>query len=109
MNAVITKLCRRPVYWVTQDEAMEIMHCKKRTVYDLIKEMKAYEGSRYPHGITSQIGREKLIDQLVLQDYMRNRDRLKNKNLTKHVEPYDPVLQARLLGFYEEELKEDVA
>lgn len=107
MGVTITKIHHRANEWVSVEEAAEIMHCNKRTVFNCIKEMEVHEGSRYPRGITSMIGTEKIIDRLVLQDFIRNRKILKNKTLVKRLEPYDPKLQARLLGYYDQPISDD--
>lgn len=67
----------------------EQYHLPKSTVYDLIA--KVEQCDRYKNAwVELNGGRRKLINVLVLEDYMFYRDRLEDKNLSKTVPPYDP-------------------
>ncbi len=107
LQASITRIHHRFDEWVTQDEIAEIIHASKRTVFNIVQEIEALEGERYPVGSTSRPGNVKVVDRLVLQDYIRYRKQIREKNLARKLEPYDPRKQARLLGYFDEQLKEE--
>lgn len=65
--------------------------------------MEELEGKRYPT-VTAEIGAHIIVDRLALNDYVRHRKKLKNR---LKVEPYNPTEEARLLGYYGEEIKDD--
>lgn len=61
----------------------------KSTVYETVAKIEKCD--RYKKArIMLNGGRRKLINLLVLEDYMYYRDRLEDKNLSKSVPPYDP-------------------
>lgn len=61
----------------------------RSTVYDLVAKVEKCD--RYKKAwIELNSGRRKLINVLVLEDYMFYRDRLEDKNMSKTVPPYDP-------------------
>ena len=61
----------------------------KSTVYDLVAKVEKCD--RYKRAwVELNSGRRKLINVLVLEDYMYYRDRLEDKNMSKTVPPYDP-------------------
>lgn len=67
----------------------EQYHLPKSTVYDLVS--KVEQCDRYKKAwVELNSGRRKLINVLVLEDYMFYRDRLEDKNMSKTVPPYDP-------------------
>ena len=42
----------------------------------------------------------KAVNYLVWVDFMANRRLLREKNLRKHVDPYDPIEVAKSIGLY---------
>ena len=100
----ITRIRKRPSDWISKNEAAIMLHCTKETMRHRVREMEALEGSRYPIGITSQIGSTLIIDRLALNDYVRNMKRIKAGLI---VPPYNPVEEARLLGYTDEEVVDD--
>lgn len=68
-----------------------------------MSEMQALEGKRYPT-VTAEIGAHIIVDHLALNDYVRSREKLK---AGLKVEPYNPGEEARLLGYYGEEIRDD--
>ena len=61
----------------------------KSTVYDLVAKVEKCD--RYKRAwVELNSGRRKLINVLVLEDYMYYKDRLEDKNMSKTVPPYDP-------------------
>lgn len=102
-NINITKVRHRPSDWVTKAEAQEIVHCSHTTMTKIIKEMEKLVGVRYRFPVTAEgISNAKLIDRLALNDYVRNRVKLRN-NIP--CAPYDPTAEAWGLGYYTEELE----
>ena len=87
---------------ITRNEAAEQYGCTTRTIDNKLKEIeKEIEAGRYPKEFTiTKVGGIKVVNYLVLVDYMNYADRLKEKNLRKHVPPYDPVEVAKSLGWY---------
>ncbi len=103
----ITKIHHRFDEWVDMEQAAVIMHCCKRTVMNCLSEMEALVGDRYEEPVTAQIGEVKVIDRLALTDFIRHRKQLKNRNLAKRLEPYNPAKQAKLLGYFDEIVSEE--
>ena len=68
-----------------------------------MSEMQAFEGKRYPV-VTAEIGAHIIVDRLALNDYVRSREKLK---AGLKIEPYNPGEEARLLGYYGEEIRDD--
>lgn len=69
----------------------------KSTVYDLVAKVEKCD--RYKKAwVELNSGRRKLINVLVLEDYMFYRDRLEDKNMSKTVPPYDPSEVIRQRG-----------
>lgn len=86
-------------YWISVTDAAEELKCSKRKVFDILNEMEALEGKRYPSGITAEIGANKIIDRLALNDYVRHRKKLK---AGLKVGAYEPRREAWSLGYVEE-------
>lgn len=97
----ITKIRPRPSEWISKQEAAEMLHCNLGTIRKRVREMEDLEGTRYPIGITANIGSQLIIDRLALNDYIRHMKQIK---AGIKCEPYDPVEQARLLGYADERL-----
>jgi len=105
MNEInITKIRKRQSDWISKKEAAAMLHCTNETMRHRVREMEALEGKRYPIGVTSQIGSTLIIDRLALNDYVRYMKRIKAGLI---VPPYNPVEEARLLGYADEEVKDD--
>lgn len=104
MNIVITKV-NKGRYWISVTDAAEELKCSKRKVYDILNEMEALEGKRYPIGVTAEIGANRIADRLALNDYIRHRKELK---AGIKVKAYEPRKEAWSLGYTEEEdIKDD--
>ena len=100
----ITKIRHRPSEWISKQEAAEMLHCTTETLRHRVREMEALEGSRYPQGVTAVIGSTLIIDRLALNDYVRHMKKIK---AGINVAPYNPVEEARLLGYVDEEVRND--
>lgn len=67
-----------------------------------IKEIKAeIEKGRYSDMAIIKDGGFCMVNYLVFIDYIKNRDRLTERNLRKNVPPYNPAKIAHELGWYE--------
>ena len=61
----------------------------RSTVYDYLSEIESCDRYRSAW-VTLDGGRAKLVNLLVLEDFLRHRQFLKNKNLARQLPPYDP-------------------
>lgn len=102
-NISITKLHHRADEWVKLADIKTLLHCSYNTARAIVAEMQALEGKRYPT-VTAEIGAHIIVDHLALNDYVRSREKLK---AGLKVEPYNPGEEARLLGYYGEEIRDD--
>ena len=103
MDINITKLHHRSPDWIKMQDIKDLLHCSYNTARAIVGEMQALEGKRYPT-VTAEIGAHIIVDRLALNDYVRNRQGLKNK---LKVAAYNPTEEARLLGYYGEETRDD--
>lgn len=94
---VITKVKHKADEWISFQDACKTYQCVPRTLQRILDEMKI--SGRYPAEITAKIGRQRIVDRLALDDYIRNRERL---SCGAHVDPYDPGKIAFMLGYKEE-------
>lgn len=94
---VITKVKHKADEWISFQDACKTYQCVPRTLQRILDEMKI--SGRYPVEITAKIGRQRIVDRLALDDYIRNRERL---SCGAHVDPYDPWKIAFMLGYKEE-------
>lgn len=100
----ITKIQNDPPTFLTNAEAQKIAHCSYNTIVKIVKEMENLVGSRYKAAVTIDgISNKKLIDRLAFNDYIRNREKIRNKIPCA---PYDPRLERWLLGGFDQELEE---
>ena len=71
----------------------------ERTVDNRMKEIEE-ETERYGKYAVLKEGYMKVVNYLVWVDFMANRRLLREKNLRKHVDPYDPIEVAKSIGLY---------
>ena len=98
----ITKInqTRAKPYLLTKDVAKEMGMCS-RTAQGRIAEIKEeVKKGRYDEYAVIKDGGFLLVNYLVLIDYMKWRERLKDKNARKSVPPYEPCKVARAIGWY---------
>lgn len=96
---VITKVKHKADEWISFQDALQTYKCDQRTLRRILEEMNI--SGRYPAQITTKIGRNRIIDRLALDDYVRNRERL---TCGAEVDPYDPGKIAFMLGYKEESI-----
>lgn len=71
------------------------------TVNNRAKEIKEEViNGRYPECSVIEDGGLKLINYLVFIDYLNNRQKLREPNLRKYVQPFDAYEIARSIGYY---------
>lgn len=88
------------VYVQMSDLAERYSICKD-TVRDRKKGIEdEIESGRYPDNAILEDGKLVLINELVFLDYIKNRKLLKNKNMRKHVKPFNPTEWVPMLGFF---------
>jgi len=88
----------RAVPLISKEEACKQFGFKSKDSLDVrIKEME--ESGRYAYSVIRD-GKLVLINYLALMDYLYHRRKLQQKNLIKHVPPFDPVKAARSVGWY---------
>ena len=63
---------------------------KRPTIYGIVKEMRSCGRYRDDQISINDFG-DKLIDTLAFEDYLLNRNALKNRNLARRLPPYDPA------------------
>ncbi|MGF7002446.1 putative DNA-binding transcriptional regulator YafY [Lachnospiraceae bacterium PFB1-21] len=76
----------------------------KRTISRRIDELETLcgKGKRYPPKCVERMnGKVTGVDYLAFCDFMANYDDLKEKNLAKDLEPYDPLDRAWRIGLWE--------
>lgn len=72
------------------------------TVNNRCKEIREeIEKGRYPEWSVINDGGLKLINYLVYIDYSSNREKLREPNLRKYVEPFDAYKIAKSIGYYQ--------
>ena len=68
------------------------------SVYGILKEME--DSKRYGRIALNECG-DKLVDTLMLEDYLLHRSELKHPNLARRLPPYDPVEIRKRRGEYQ--------
>lgn len=102
---ILTKVCTiHGRVMMTRADAAKELNVSPQTIDNRCREIKEeIKAGRYPEMSIIEDGGIKLINFLVLIDYMHNRKRLKEKNLRKHVPPFDAKETAKGLGYYAEQ------
>ncbi len=89
--------------YMTRQEAAKEFGVSVRTIDDRVKGIEEeVKLKRYPAHSVIKNGGIKIINYLVLVDYLMYMDRLNEKNLRKHVPPFEPQEVAKGLGWYVE-------
>lgn len=86
----------------TLDDLAEEFGVTKVTIHTRRKELEQEQERYGPFSVIKDNGIV-LINYLAFLDFLKWRDRLKEKNLRKTVPPYDPVKLARTIGWYGKE------
>ena len=83
--------------YMTVSELADVYHKSPTTINTYLKEMQS--DSRYK-GIWVLLddSRPKMINRNAFEDYLHFRTYLKDRNLRKHLDPFDPVSVARMRG-----------
>ena len=87
--------------YLSLDSLAEEMGLNKQTIRNRVNEIRAEIGKRYKSLAVIDDGNIVLVNRFVFIDYMTNRRKLRDKNLRKHVEPFNAAEVASYLGFYE--------
>lgn len=103
MNINIVSHIHQKNYMTRKEAAIEL-GVSPGTIDARLREIEALKGSRYPETAVIKSGGVKIVNYLVLIDYLMYADRLKEKNLAKRVPAYDPVKIAEGLGWYTEKI-----
>lgn len=103
LEHTITRVHRRDRDWVTVKAAAELAGISRVAMYTVVKEIKELEGIRYPKGMTPVFYGKQLVNRLVLNDYIKTRDKIK---VGIPVEDYSSDREVRELGFYSEQVVE---
>lgn len=83
--------------YFTVSELSKMYHRSPTTVNSYLAEIQS--DSRYKDNmILIEDSRPKLINVNIFEDYLFNRTYLRNRNLRKHLDPFDPVMVARQRG-----------
>lgn len=77
------------------------MSLTKDTIRIRVNEIRKEIGKRYKNLAVIDDGNIVLVNRFVFIDYMVNRRKLKDKNLRRHVKPFNAAEVASYLGFYE--------
>ena len=83
--------------YLTISKISELYGIPRRTVYDYLSEIEKCDRYRSAW-VTLDGGRAKLVNLLVLEDFLRYRQSLKHKNLARQLPPYDPKVVKRQRG-----------
>ena len=106
MGVTVTKLFAMsgPNIMKSKTDLMEEWHMSKRTVEERIAEIEKekFPGGRYENVITAvtAAGKFMMVNYLVWVDYNVHRVELQQKNLRKHLAPFNPYRVAWELGAY---------
>ena len=87
--------------YLSLDSLAQEMGLAKQTIRIRVNEIRAEIGKRYKSLAVIDDGNIVLVNRFVFIDYMANRRKLRDKNLRKHVEPFNAAEVASYLGFYE--------
>lgn len=101
MNVVYMTPMRASPY-KTLDDLSDELGVSKQTLHSRKKELEE-EKERYGEYAVIRDAGIVLINYLAWIDFLKYRQRLKEKNLRKHVPPYNPMEIAKSLGWYGEE------
>lgn len=83
--------------YFTVSELSKMYHRSPTTVNSYLAEIQS--DSRYKDNmILIEDSRPKLVNVNIFEDYLFNRTYLRNRNLRKHLDPFDPVKVARQRG-----------
>ena len=83
--------------YFTINELAKMYHRSPTTVNSYLAEIQS--DSRYKDNmILIEDSRPKLVNVNIFEDYLFNRTYLRNRNLRKHLEPFDPVKVAKQRG-----------
>jgi hypothetical protein len=83
--------------YFTVNELSKMYHRSPTTVNSYLAEIQS--DSRYKDNmILIEDSRPKLVNVNIFEDYLFNRTYLRNRNLRKHLDPFDPVKVARQRG-----------
>lgn len=86
--------------YMTQKGLADILGVTSETIRKYVLEMQGEIGSRYPdHVIAQPTERTTYISFAAFVDYITYRQRLLDRNLHKHVPPYDPKAILDGIGF----------
>lgn len=87
--------------YMTRANLAEMLGVSRVTVDARCKEIKEeIRQGRYDERVLIEDGGFKLINVYAYMDYICYRKRLREKNMRKHVPPYDPIAIARQMGYY---------
>lgn len=89
-------------YLLTKEVAKEMNMCKQSAQSRIAEIKEEVKKGRYDEFAIIKDGGFLLVNYLVLIDYMKWRERLRDKNARKSVPPYDPYKVARAIGWYGE-------
>lgn len=83
--------------YFTVNELSKMYHRSPTTVNSYLVEIQS--DSRYKNNmVLIEDSRPKLINVNIFEDYLYNRTYLRDRNLRKHLDPFDPVRVARQRG-----------
>ena len=83
--------------YMTVSELSKMYHRSPTTVNSYLAEIQS--DSRYKDNmILIEDSRPKLINRNIFEDYLFNRTYLRDRNLRKHLDPFDPVKVAKQRG-----------
>jgi len=91
-------------YLLTKEVANELNMCKQSAQGRIAEIKEEIKRGRYDEYSIIKDGGFLLVNYLVLIDYMKWRERLRDRNARKSVPPYEPYKVARAMGWYGEEL-----
>lgn len=101
MNVTYLATLRAAPYKTLEDLAEEL-GVTKVTIHTRRKELEQ-EQERYGDFAVIKDSGIVLINYLAFLDFLKYRSRLKEKNLRKHVPPYNPTKVAKEIGWYAKE------
>jgi len=102
----MTIIFEDPVYMSVADMAKKYGQSRSN-IYRILSEM-GDQRKRYGEGLfLNEVG-DKLVNTLAYEDYLIYRGRLIDRNLARHVPPYDPVKIRRARGEYQIQLVKEV-
>lgn len=100
MNITTIETVKREKEYITRANIMENFSMGKASVDNRLKGIKEeIANGRYPEMAIIKDGGFVFVNYLVFLDYLSNRDRLKEKNLRKYVEPFNAIKVAKQIGW----------